>query len=335
MTLAHLSLATLPAVFTLYLPFCAAEIKPVLTPLDAPPATLWVQPADVAEQDLYNGPWGAASAPAPNDRYELIRLKHTGINPGLSIRDATGRQWNVKQAAADDWDEGPVEVVLSRVLSAVGYHQPPIYYLPSFTLVDDWGSHVEPGGRFRLSHRDLKDRGEWSWQQNPFVGTTPYQGLLVILMMFNSSDLKNSNNTVYEYRGKNGREHRYVVRDIGTALGSTGRFVPEKGNADVFARLGFIRDVRNGFVEFEYGGWHQELVRGRITPADVRWAGDFLAQLTNRQWTDAFRAGGYPPEVANRFIHTIQRKITEGRQLDNSSGGSGRAHETSRSGGNQ
>jgi hypothetical protein len=204
---------------------------------------------------------------------------------------------------------------VSRVLSAVGYHQPPIYYLPSFMLVDDSGSHVEPGGRFRLSHRDLKDRGEWSWQQNPFVGTTPYQGLLVILMMFNSSDLKNSNNTVYEYRGLNGREHWYIVRDLGTALGSTGGFVPEKGDPDAFTRLGFVREVRDGFVEFEYHGWHQELVRHRITPADVRWASDLLARLTYRQWADAFRAGGYPPHVASQFIATIQRKIAEGRLL--------------------
>jgi hypothetical protein len=299
----------------MYLPFCATEIKPVLPSLDAPPASLWAEPAGVAQQDLYNGPWGANAAPDPDDRYMLIRRKHTGVNPGLSVRDATGRQWDVKQAAADDWDEGPVEVVLSRVLSAVGYHQPPIYYLPSFTLVDDWGNHVEPGGRFRLNHRDLKDRGTWSWQQNPFVGTAPYQGLLVILMMFNGSDLKNSNNTIYEYRGTQGREHWYVVRDLGTALGSTGRFVPEKGNADVFARLGFIRDVRDGFVEFEYHGWHQELVRRTITPQDVRWASDLLAQLPDRQWADAFRAGGYQPEVASQFIGAIQRKIAEARQL--------------------
>ena len=321
MTPGYLSvMASLPAVLAMYLPFCAAEIKPTLTPLDAPPATLWAGASNVTEQDLYNGPWGVDLSPAASDRYVLIQRKHTGINPGLSVRDSIGRQWNVKQAASNDWNEGPVEVVVSRVLSAVGYHQPPIYYLPSFTLVDDWGSHVEPGGRFRLSHRDLKDHGEWSWQQNPFVGTTPYQGLLVILMMFNSSDLKNSNNTVYEYRGANGREHRYVVRDLGTALGSTGRLVPEKGRPDVFARLGFIREVRDGFAEFEYYGWHQELVRRRITPADVRWASDLLAQLTDRQWADAFRAGGYSPEVAMQFIGAIRRKIAQGQQLSSASG---------------
>ena len=98
---------------------------------------------------------------------------NSGINPGMTVRDPLGREWSVKQAGAETPDEGPVEVALSRILSTVGYHQPPVYYLPSFTLEDDWGTHVEPGGRFRLKLKTLKDRGEWSWQQNPFVGTRP------------------------------------------------------------------------------------------------------------------------------------------------------------------
>src|SRR5678809_993978 len=86
-----------------------------------------------------------------------------------------------------------------RDSSALGYHQPPVYYLPSFTMRDKSGVHTERGGRFRLAMPSLVDQGEWSWQQNPFVGQRAYQGLLVILLMFNSSDLKNSNNTLYEY----------------------------------------------------------------------------------------------------------------------------------------
>ena len=31
--------------------------------------------------------------------------------------------------------------------------------------------------------------GEWSWQRNPFVATTQYNGLLATLMLFGSSDL--------------------------------------------------------------------------------------------------------------------------------------------------
>jgi hypothetical protein len=303
----------LPAFVAMYLPFCATEVRLTTRPPDAPPATLWEEPVDLADRDLFHGPWGREHAPDPGDRYTLVHLKHSGVNPGLTVRDSAGREWSVKQAFDESADEAPVEVVLSRVLSALGYHQPPVYYLRSFTLEDHWGSHVEAGGRFRLKVKALKDRGQWSWQQNPFVGSRPYQGLLVILMLFNGSDLKNSNNTVYEHRSVNGLEHWYVARDVGTALGSTGRLAPEKGNAEAFERDRFIVGVRDGFVDFDYGGWHQELVRGRLTPADVGWAGDLLARLGDRQWHDAFRAGGYTPDVTERFVRALRRRIDETR----------------------
>src|SRR6185436_10628313 len=130
-------------------------------------------------------------------------------------------------------------------------------------------------------------------------GQPPYQGLLVLLLMFNGSDLKTSNNTLYEHRNGDAVEHWYVVRDIGTALGNTGRLAPTRGDPDVFARQPFILDVRNGFVTFNYHGWHQELVRDRITPDDVEWASGLVSQLSDRQWRDAFRAGGFAPAVSD------------------------------------
>src|SRR5687768_15893614 len=210
----HLLSFTLPAMMAVQLSSCAAAIRPTTPPPDAPPASLWVAPADLIDRDAFHGPWGAERAPDPQARYTLVQRKHSGINPGMTVRDPLGREWSVKQAGAETPDEAPVEVALSRILSTVGYHQPPVYYLPSFTLEDDWGTHVEPGGRFRLKLKSLKDRGEWSWQQNPFVGAKPYNGLLVIMLMFNNSDIKNGNNTLYEHRSANGIEHWYVVRDL-------------------------------------------------------------------------------------------------------------------------
>src|SRR5437762_5655586 len=69
--------------------------------------------------------------------------------------------------------------------------------------------------------------------QNPFVGTRPYQGLLVILLMFNSSDLKNTNNTLYEVG--DAIRHWYVVRDLGAALGETARLMPTAANRKALA----------------------------------------------------------------------------------------------------
>jgi len=305
-----ISIAIVPLFFALWYPFCAKDVslEPSLT--DADLRSLWEAPADLQERDLFFGPWGPERAPDPEGTYTLVERKHTGVNPGMTVRDAHGREWSVKQAPPEGQaPEGPIEVVLSRVLSAIGYHQPPVYFLPEFTLVDDWGSRLEPGGRFRLKDKSLKDRGSWSWQGNPLVGTQPYQGLLVVLLLFNSSDLKNANNTLYIHKTSDGAETWYVVRDLGTALGTTGRWAPRRGHAAAFAADPFITAVRGGFVEFGYGGWHQELIRGRITAADLKWAGDLLAGLSDEQWDEAFRAGGFELAGAAPFIAAIKARI--------------------------
>ena len=315
----------LSTVLALYYPFCAPKVQSTVSPWEAPLAELWQSPdgvgtdglysGPVATRDLFNGPWGAKNAPDPRAIYTFVERKQHGTNPGITVRDPQGREWHVKQPPhTDQGAEGPIEVTLSRVLSAVGYHQPPVYFVPSLTVKDRDGTHVEPGGRFRLSERSIHVVDEWSWQQNPFVGMRPYQGLLVILAMFNSSDIKNENNTLYEVREPgNGPKHWYVVRDLGTALGETGRLAPLRGNPDIFERQAFILDVRDGFVRFNYHGWHQELFR-QITPLDLAFAADLLEQLTDRQWADAFRAGGFSPSEASRFIAVLRTRIAAARQ---------------------
>lgn len=306
-----------PAILAVYWPFCTPELRPTQPSAGVKIEELWERPADFSSQDLFVGPWGADNAPSPEGVYRFVRPKTGGTNPGMTVLDSAGREWSVKQASHDPdrGDEGPVEVVLSRVLSGVGYHQPPVYYLRSFTLEDSFGRRTEPGGRFRLDHPQLKNRGTWSWQQNPFVGTKPYEGLLAILMMFNSSDIKNSNNSLYELRNESGPRRWFVVRDLGMALGTTGRFEPKRGDADAFEREPFITSVDNGIVTFNYRGWHQELVRNRISVSDLEWAVDLLGHLSDRQWRDAFRAGGYAPGVADRFIQRVRAKMDEGRNL--------------------
>ena len=305
-------------VFAVYIPSCGTpKVMPTMMPSKAHMAELWQQPDDLASRDLLYGPWGETVAPDPQAAYTFVRKKQQGTNPGMTVSDPLGREWHIKQPPHNNQGaEGPVEVVLSRVLSAIGYHQPPVYFLPSFTMVDASGRHAEPGGRFRLHEPSLKDEGPWSWQQNPFVGTRPYQGLLVVLMMFDSSDLKNVNNTLYEVKKPGDDIDRwYVVRDLGTALGETGRRAPKRSDPSLFERNGFIADVQDGFVRFDYHGFHQELVRHRITPDDVAWACELVAGLTDRQWHDAFRAGGYEPAIADRFIRRIQQRIENGQQL--------------------
>lgn len=279
--------------------------------------TLWNEPADLAARDTYYGPWGREQAPDPDGVYAFVRPKTGGSNPGVVVRDAAGREWHVKQPIGGiRGDEGPVEVTLSRVLSAVGYHQPAVYYLPSFTMVDANGRRTEPGGRFRLDDNRLKSRDSWSWTENPFAGTQPLHGLLAILMIFNGTDLKDSNNTLYEYRpGAGPHELRYVVRDLGAALGETGRVEPRRNNVALFEKSEFVDGVEDGFIEFDFRGRHQKLVSRRITTGDLRWACELLGRLSDKQWSDAFRAGGYSSDIAARYIAAIRGRLAEGRRV--------------------
>jgi hypothetical protein len=305
-----------PAVLAIYMPFCGTlDVAPTATPTQAQShmAEWWSPPANVTAQNLTYGPWGAENAPSADRPFTYTHAKTHGVSPGYTVEDSEGREWSVKFG-----DEGHVEVLLSRVLSAVGYHQPPVYFVAHFKLTDKKGTHDQPGGRFRLKTSELKDLGEWSWQQNPFVGSKPYQALLVILMMFDSTDLKNSNNTLYEVKSTakgEGPRRWYVVRDLGSALGETGRVDPKRNDPDIFEHHKFISGLHNGFVDFSYHGWHQELYKGRITPQDVEWACDLVGRLTDTQWNQAFAAAGYEREPASRFIAAVKRRIEEGRHI--------------------
>ncbi len=251
--------------------------------------------------------------------YSVVEQDTVGFSPGAALKDENGREWSVKQGP-----EAHTEVVISRILSAVGYHQPPVYYVEQWTQRGGVGPREQRAGRFRPKDIGLKDKGPWSWQENPFVGTPAYRGLLALMMLLNGTDLKNDNNTLYEVsaslrdapRGarRRGVSTWYVVRDVGAALGETGKLDPSSGDPFLFAKTPFITGVRDGFVRFDYRGHHQELIE-QITPADVRWMVRLMSRLSDRQWRDAFRAGGYGPGASEMFITRIKEKLTEALTL--------------------
>ena len=296
-------------------------------------AELWQEPNDLRSRDLFRGPWGAENAPDPDATYTFVKAKEAGVNPGVTVRDPQGHTWHVKQSPleapakdssiAAQGPEGPVEVTLSRILSAVGYHQPPVYFLAKFKMTDGSQTRVQPGGRFRLDTQSLHSVGKWSWHDNPYARSRPYNGLLVTLLMFNSWDLKDDNNTLYEVRNGGTVQRWYVVRDLGAALGDTGHFNSlsrrwnraKRDDIDTFERHTVIEGVEDGFVKFDYQGRQPELVKHRISVDDAQWAANLLGGLTDTQWRDAFRAGGYEPALADRFIRKIQDSIAAARQL--------------------
>jgi hypothetical protein len=297
---------------------CGPSIQSTLAraPSPAELAELWEDPGDFASRNLFTGPGRRGEAPDPEAVYRFVKKKHAGFSPGVDVRDPNGVEWSAKEG-----DEARTEVTASRILWGVGYHQPPIYHLAKWTMVGGEKAGEKPGqqpeARFRAKTiKGMKEIGPWSWQKNPFVGTEPYQGLLVLMMLLNSTDLKNDNNTLYQVtREAPGPKRWYVVRDLGAALGETGRLDPRRGNVALFEKHRFISGVKDGFVEFDFHGRHQELITRTIKPEDVRWACELLARLSERQLQDAFRAGGFAPEITDRYVRKIQEKIAEGKAM--------------------
>jgi hypothetical protein len=136
--------------------------------------------------------------------------------------------------------------------------------------------------------------------------------------MLGNSDLKDDQNVLYTLTEPfEGAQRWYVARDLGQSFGRTGAIDPPRGDPDVFEETPFIKGVRAGHVEFHYQGRHRVLFEN-IRPSDVRWVCSRLKQLTDEQWADAFRAGGFPKSIADRFIRRMKQKIDEGLALKDS-----------------
>jgi len=289
---------------------CQGLVRPVPAPVPPPPAQLaelWVEPE--TNRNLYWGVGGERLKPDPAVTYTIIETKRTGFSTGYTVTDPSKRKWSVKFPP-----EAPTEVVASRLLWGVGYHQPPIYYVGRWNAEGRRDNPQLPG-RFRESKPDLHglDAGlAWSYYRGPFTGTRELNGLLVLMAMLGNSDIKDEQNVVYSLKQPfEGASRWYVARDLGQSFGRTGVLDAPRGDPKVFEQTPFIKGMSGGYVRFDWRGRHGVLLE-RITPADVHWICGRLQRLTDQQWQDAFRAGGYAPEVANRFITRFKQKIEEG-----------------------
>ena len=275
-------------------------------------ADLWVEPE--AERELFYGVGGPPLAPNPRTLFKVLEAKQGGFSDGYTVVDPGGREWSVKL-----YPEARTEVVASRILWAVGYHQPPVYTLDRWSAGGAAGPNPQPVARFREEMPDfheLTEAGPWSYSDNPFVGTRPLAGLLVLHVMLGNSDLKADNNMLYTLaRPVEGAQRWYVALDLGHTFGRTGVFDAPRDDIDVFDETPFIKAVDHGVVKFEYRGLHGSLLKS-ITVADVHWICRRLSLMTDRQWADAFRAGGYAEPTAQRYIRRLKQKIAEGMDVE-------------------
>ena len=278
---------------------------------------LWAEP-DVEARDLFHGPGGPELVPDASATYALVKVDESGYSKGYEVRAADGTTWDVKLGP-----EVQPEIASSRLLWAIGYHQPPTYFLQEWKL-SGGASAVQPPARFRLEDPGWKAAGDWSWSENPFAHTQPFRGLIVANLLLNNWDWKTSNNKVYDVASGTPAQ-LYMVRDLGASLGRTSspwflRMMRLRGGQGTrndiagFEAQGFIKSVDGSDVDFHYKGIYPDIV-DRVTAEDVLWTCRLLARLSDRQWEDAFRATGYPAEHGQRYIRKLKAKIAEGLAL--------------------
>ena len=303
---------------------CARPMRTVEVTPDRPAsiAELWQDPGDITRRDLFHGAGGAEQAPRART-FTFVAEDTSGYSPGFDVRDDRGVEWSVKTGP-----EAQTEVVASRILWAIGFHQPPTYYLAEWSLSGAI-SGPQQAGRFRPELKSQQVVAEWPWHANPFVGRPEFGGLIVTNLILNSWDWKTSNNKLYQLETPvDGVTRWFVVRDLGASFGKftypailrwfrlRGFGQGTRNDIGDFEQQGFIKriDREGSRVEFEYRGIYRDVISS-VRPPDVRWACERLDKITDAQWRDVFRAAGYSPGEGARFVTKIKEKIAQGLQL--------------------
>ena len=222
-------------------------------------AELWTDPGAIDERDAYNGPGGRDGAPTAGAAFEVTALDVTGYSRGYTVTDAQGRVWSVKLGA-----EAQPEVVASRVLWLIGYHQPILYFVPEWRRSGD--DRPQPSARFRFQS-DHVSIGAWSSTDNPFVGTRELNGLVAVNLLLNNWDFKTGNNRLYSVPSSAGPARWFVVQDIGASLGGTAWPIGTRNDIERFEAQHFVA-AADGELQFDYRGRHRDVFE-RVTAGDV------------------------------------------------------------------
>ena len=306
--------------------------KPV-DPVRLHDPTLWHDPGTISELDLLHGQGGKGGAPVSPFTFEEEDLH--GTNPKFDVRDARGTKWRVKLG-----DEARPEVVASRLLWAMGYFVNDDYALASAKVEDlkiTRGETFASDGnivdaRFERKPDDRKKIGIWRWKENPFTGTKEFNGLRVMMAVINNWDLKDVNNAVMV--DPSSRKDIFLTSDLGASFGTNGLSWSKgrsKGDVKTFEKSKFITKKTDTEVDFATPGAPApieapnvkqykmrrdlEWSGDKIPIADVRWIGSLLKQLSHKQLTDAFLAGQFTNEEAERYVRVLESRIKEIAEL--------------------
>jgi hypothetical protein len=301
---------------------------------------IWQNPGAISARNLLNGPGSPEMAPV--GPFTFVEEDKSGESPKFVVNDARGDKWTVKLGP-----EAQAETVSTRLVWAVGYFAEEAYYfdevqidnLPRLSRGQDYVvGNIARGARFEPKRSNMKRGSTWGWMKNPFDNTRELSGLKVLMILLNNFDAHAGNNRIIYVEGPRGSEARYYVTDLGATLGRAGGLGGTRSKNDLadFLSTKFVRgvDTRDGVVEFDYdtrpsGLGHLSVIhpvyyRGQVKKekamrgipvSHARWIGSLLAQLSDEQLRDAFRAANYSDGTRESYVRAFRERINQLTQL--------------------
>ena len=297
---------------------------------------LWRDPGDMRKRDLYYGPGSEALAPKPP--FKFVKEIQEGGMPKFDVEDARGVKWRVKLG-----EEAQAETASSRLVWAAGYNAEESYYfnranIDGMKKLSRGQKYVQGnsvvGARFEPRRDNIKRGKEWSWRDNPFKNTRELNGLKTMMVMLNNWDTFKKNNKVLHDKDTN--EARYTVTDLGATMGKAagagaGR---SKNNVRDYTRTRFVKKVDGDNVKFAYDIRPKKLglfsvfyppyyirqhkatnTMKQVPVSDAAWIGARLAQLSDEQLRDAFRAAGYDRATQDAYARAFRNRINQLNKL--------------------
>ena len=285
-------------------------------------AVLWQEPTDIESRDLFYGIGGREGAPDPAGKFTFLadHGSPNDSNPKIDVKDERGHIWTVKFGP-----EVKAETTATRIVWAVGYHVDQDYFVERATI-EGYSRDETRNMRFERDDDGWKKVGRWDWRNNAFVGTREFDGLKTLMALLHNVDLQEMNTKIV--RRKGGPEQLvYYVNDLGASLGSTGAWFTKipwltkapsetKGVAKDYVKNGFIAGVKNGEVDFRITRRLANQILDGVKVEHARWMGNLLGRLSDKQLTDAFRAGGFSESEMATYVKEVRERIKQLQNLE-------------------
>jgi len=269
---------------------------------------LW-EDVDPASLDLFNGPGGVEMQPDLT-RVEFIKEETQGHNKKFRIKDAKGQIWIAKPGR-----EAQPETAAVRLLYGLGYKTEINYLVPTLNIPGQ-GSFTNV--RLEARPANVERLDEWKWKDNPFVGTNELQGLKIMMVFLTNWDLLDLQNKVIRVNNNGRIEHQFIISDLGATFGKVGnnnlpfffRLGRKTNDPGTWYEAGFVSGVKDGMIDFQFKGKGRSLMDD-ITVAQGRWLATRLAQLSDKQLDDAFRAANYSADEIKLLREGVRERTAE------------------------